>query len=57
MCDSVEALVADAEVLVIGNRSDEAVRAVAAASEAQIVIDLTRGAGGRPVQRGLEVCV
>jgi hypothetical protein len=46
MCDSVEALVADAEVLVIGNRSDEAVRAVAAASEAQIVIDLTRGAGG-----------
>jgi GDP-mannose 6-dehydrogenase len=57
MCDSVEALVADAEVLVIGNTSDEAVRAVAAASDTQIVIDLTRGAGGRPVPRGLEVGV
>jgi GDP-mannose 6-dehydrogenase len=56
MCDSVAALVADSDVLVIGNRSDESVRAVAAASDRHVVIDLTRGTVERPVPLGSEVC-
>ena len=44
ICDNVEALLAHAEVLVIGNASHEAERAVAAAGPHHVVIDLTRGA-------------
>jgi len=44
ICDNVEALVAHAEVLVVGNASDEAERALAAAGPHHVVVDLTRGA-------------
>src|SRR2546426_2727673 len=47
LSDSVETLVAHAEVLVLGNDSDEAARALAAAGSHHIVVDLTRGAAGR----------
>jgi GDP-mannose 6-dehydrogenase len=43
MCQDVESLLAHAEVLLIGNASDEAKRALAAAGPEQVVIDLTRG--------------
>lgn len=42
MCDSEEELLADAEVVVIGNRSDEALRILEAAGPDRIVLDLTR---------------
>lgn len=42
MCESVEALLAHAEVLVIGNTGEEATRALAAAGPNRIVVDLTR---------------
>ncbi len=44
LSDSVETLVAHAEVLVIANTSDEAARALGAAGPHHIVVDLTRGA-------------
>jgi GDP-mannose 6-dehydrogenase len=44
MCDEVEALVAHAEVLVVGAAGEAAARALAAARPDQVVIDLTRGA-------------
>jgi GDP-mannose 6-dehydrogenase len=44
ICESVEALVAHAEVLVVGNASAEAARALAAAGPHHVVVDLTRGA-------------
>lgn len=44
MCPSVEALLAHAEVLVIGNLGEEAARVLAGARPDQTVIDLTRGA-------------
>lgn len=44
MCGSVEALLAHAEVLVVGNTGEEAASALAAAAPKHIVIDLTRGA-------------
>src|SRR5436309_1889796 len=44
LCDSVETLLAHAEVLVVGNASDEARRALAVAGPHHVVIDLTRGA-------------
>jgi GDP-mannose 6-dehydrogenase len=44
MCESLEAVVKHAEVLVIGNAGDEAARALASARPGQAVIDLTRGA-------------
>jgi GDP-mannose 6-dehydrogenase len=44
MCDSVEALLAHAEVLVIGNAGEEATAALSAASPHHDVVDLTRGA-------------
>src|SRR6058998_937399 len=47
LSDSVETLVAHAEVLVIGNSSDEAARALAAAGARHVVVDLTRGAARR----------
>ena len=43
MCETVEELLAHAEVLVIGNADTEAAAALAAASANHIVIDLTRG--------------
>lgn len=44
ICESVESLVAHAEVLVVGNASEEAARALAAAGPHHVVVDLTRGA-------------
>jgi GDP-mannose 6-dehydrogenase len=44
MCESVEAVLEHAEVLVLGSASAEAARALAAARPDQIVVDLTRGA-------------
>jgi GDP-mannose 6-dehydrogenase len=44
ICESVEMLVAHAEVLVISNASDETARALAAAGPRHVVVDLTRGA-------------
>jgi GDP-mannose 6-dehydrogenase len=44
MCENAEALLAHAEVLVIGNAGDEAATVVAAATSKHVVMDLTRGA-------------
>jgi GDP-mannose 6-dehydrogenase len=44
MCDNGEALLAHAEVLVIGNADADAASALAGARPDQVVIDLTRGA-------------
>jgi GDP-mannose 6-dehydrogenase len=44
MCDNAEALLAHAEVLVIGNAGDEAATVLAEATSKHVVIDLTRGA-------------
>src|SRR2546430_8098420 len=46
MCESVEAMLGHAEVLVIGSASEEARRALAASRPEHIVVDLTRGAAG-----------
>ena len=48
LCDSVETLLAHAEVLVVGNASDEARRALAVVGPHHVVVDLTRGATARP---------
>src|SRR5205807_2239453 len=50
-CDSVDAVVQHADVLVIGSASDEARRAVAAARPDQVVVDLTRSAATPPGAR------
>jgi GDP-mannose 6-dehydrogenase len=42
LCDSAEALVVHAQVLVIGSSGEEASRVIAAASAAHTIIDLTR---------------
>jgi GDP-mannose 6-dehydrogenase len=47
LCKSVKALVAHAEVLVIGHRGEDAARALAAVGPQQIVVDLTRDMAGR----------
>ncbi len=44
LCDRLDTLLAHAEVLVVGNTSDEAARALAAAGPDHVVVDLTRGA-------------
>jgi GDP-mannose 6-dehydrogenase len=44
MCDEVEALIAHAEVLVVGVAGEVAARVLEAARPDQVVIDLTRGA-------------
>ena len=44
MCDEVEALIAHAEVLVVGAAGEAAARVLAAVRPEQVVIDLTRGA-------------
>ncbi|MEX0902951.1 MAG: nucleotide sugar dehydrogenase [Pseudohongiellaceae bacterium] len=43
MCDNVNALLDQAQVLVIGNDSEEAQQAVERATTAQCIVDLTRG--------------
>jgi GDP-mannose 6-dehydrogenase len=45
MCDGAQALLAHAEVIVIGSASEEAAEVLAGAT--QTVVDLTRGAAGR----------
>jgi GDP-mannose 6-dehydrogenase len=56
ICASVESLVAHAEVLVVGNASDEAERALAAAGPHHVVVDLTRGALRRRPAAGAGGC-
>ena len=46
MCSSVEALIGHAQVVVIGNRNEDAALALASVSPEHVVIDLTRGATG-----------
>jgi GDP-mannose 6-dehydrogenase len=55
MCDDLDAVLAHAEVLVIGNTDEDAARA-AAASDRHIVVDLTRRLRPRPLGRAEEVC-
>ncbi|HEY2940899.1 MAG TPA: nucleotide sugar dehydrogenase [Vicinamibacteria bacterium] len=43
MCDDLEALLEHAEVLVIGNAGEDAVKALAAIRPDQVLVDLTRG--------------
>jgi GDP-mannose 6-dehydrogenase len=52
MCEDVPTVLAHAEVLVIGNASDEAAEALAAAGPHHIVIDLTRGAVASLARKG-----
>lgn len=52
MCDDVDALLAHAQVLVIGNAGADAARALAAARPHQVVIDLTRGVVSQREERG-----
>ena len=47
MCASVEALLAHAQILVIGNASEDAALALARAQPEHIVVDLTRGSARR----------
>ena len=47
MCSSVEALIGHAQVVVIGNRNEDAALALASVSPEHVVIDLTRGATRR----------
>ncbi len=47
MCDSVEALIAHAQALVIGSTDADAQRVLASAGPDHVVVDLTRGALGR----------
>jgi len=51
MCESVEALLAHAEVLVIGNPSEEATNVLTGIGPNHIVIDLTRGVATKEVSR------
>src|SRR2546425_4150986 len=44
LCESVEALVAHGEVLVVSDNSDDTARVLAAAGPHHVVVDLTRGA-------------
>ena len=55
MCDDLDAVLAHAEVLVIGNTDEDAARA-AAASDRHVVIDLTRRLRQRQVSPVEEVC-
>ena len=48
MCETADALLAHAEVLVVANSDEQARQALAAARPDQLVIDLSRGG----VQRG-----
>lgn len=55
MCDSAEALLEHAEVLVIGNGGEEAAAALSAVGANHVVVDLTRGALGQPARAATEV--
>ena len=57
MCEALGALLAHAEVVVIGNSCEEAARALAAASPSHVVIDLTRAGGRQPLEADREVSV
>jgi len=46
MCDDAPALLAHAEVVVVGNAGDEAAAVLAGVGSRHVVIDLTRGAAG-----------
>ena len=46
MCDDAPALLAHAEVVVVGHAGDEAAEVLAGVGPGQVVIDLTRGAAG-----------
>ena len=52
MCEDPKTLLDHAEVLVIGNTSEEAALAVAAAGPSHLVVDLTRGAAQQPSREG-----
>ncbi|PYN12534.1 MAG: GDP-mannose dehydrogenase [Candidatus Rokuibacteriota bacterium] len=52
MCPSAEALLAHAEVIVIGNACEDATEVLAAAQPEHLTIDLTRGHATRSVGRG-----
>jgi GDP-mannose 6-dehydrogenase len=60
LCDSVEEILAHAELLVISSATDDAAAAVAGARPNQTILDLTRGAvGDLPAGKraGAEACV
>jgi GDP-mannose 6-dehydrogenase len=46
LCDDLESLIAESEVIVIGASGEDAVRAMALCRPEQTVVDLTRGAAG-----------
>jgi len=52
MCASAEALLAHAEVIVIGNACEDATEVLAAAQPEHLTIDLTRGQAARSASRG-----
>jgi GDP-mannose 6-dehydrogenase len=52
MCASAEALLAHAEVIVIGNACEDATEVLAAARPEHVTIDLTRGHATRATSRG-----
>src|SRR5438105_2670006 len=51
MCASAEALLAHAEVIVIGNACEDATEVLAAARPEHLTVDLTRGQAGRSGSR------
>ena len=53
MCEDLKTLLDHAEVLVIGNTSEEAALAVAAAGPNHLVVDLTRGTAQQPSREGV----
>src|SRR2546426_4315883 len=53
MCEDPKTLLDHAEVLVIGNTSEEAALAVAAAGPNHLVVDLTRGTAQQPSREGV----
>jgi GDP-mannose 6-dehydrogenase len=52
MCPSAQALLAHAEVIVIGNACEDATEVLAAAEPDQLTVDLTRGQAARLAWRG-----
>ena len=51
LCDSIDALIEHAEVLVFGATGAEAARVMAAATDGQTIVDLTHGALAKQVER------
>jgi GDP-mannose 6-dehydrogenase len=56
MCGDLDEVLAHAEVVVIGNTDEDAVRAAAQAGDGRIVIDLTRKLAPPPVSHAEEIC-